>query len=79
MRAGSFTELMIDRNLEDYPLAKVYGWRLPQRDTGGILYIYPPIDIDGRKGPGKLERHRFDAINPEDLHPAAWTAQGNMK
>ena len=29
--------------LEDYPLAKKYGWKANKVTTGGILYIYPPL------------------------------------
>jgi hypothetical protein len=48
-------------NLEEYPLAKRYGWRAPKRDTGGILFIYPPRTA-------KLMHSRVFAINPDDLH-----------
>ena len=60
--------------LEDYPLAKAYGWKAPKRDTGGMLYIYPPIKkFKDKKCGGKhvLERERLESLNPYDLSPHA--------
>ncbi len=62
-------------DLEAYPLARVYKWRCPKRDTGGILFLLPP-PANRRGGRGgkhvvQCRRARVDAIAPDDLHPLA--------
>ena len=71
-------------DLEAYPLARVYKWRSPKRDTGGILFLLPPAS--GRRGGRNDARHRVqcrrarvDAINPDDLHPIAKEAAMKMQ
>ncbi len=59
--------------LESYPLARVYKWRLPKADTGGILYLFPPMpNRAGRKGVDGTNKHaaireRLESIHPDDL------------
>ncbi len=70
---------------EDYPLAKAYGWKAPKRDTGGILFLYPPRQ-------SKMHRHnrsdkeirfvymkhqRPHALNPDDLHEIQFRDNGD--
>ena len=64
--------------LEDYPLAKKYGWKANKVTTGGILYIYPPLASWECKSDGgesvthhALSRESMEAIHPEDLTGAA--------
>ena len=65
-------------SLEDYPLAKAYGWKDDQETTGGILYIYPPLASYVKTQGGERvtvhplkDRKRLEAINPEYLTGAA--------
>ena len=67
------------KQLESYPLAKQYGWCAPKKDTGGILYLFPPTaerakQANGRCGKNTLERERVNSIHPHDLIPSALEA-----
>lgn len=65
-------------DLEQYPLAKAYGWRAPMRDTGGILFLYPPV---AERGAGKYNtatrKDRLEALDPRGISPRArdWTEE----
>ena len=63
-------------SLANCPLAKKYNWTPPKRDTGGVLYLYPPTSLHrseitrlGKRRENKkmLDRERVFAINPHDL------------
>ena len=67
------------KQLESYPLAEQYGWCAPKKDTGGILYLFPPTaerakQANGRCGKNTLERERVNSIHPHDLIPSALEA-----
>jgi len=67
------------KQLESYPLAEQYGWCAPKKDTGGILYIFPPTVTraktgNGRCGKNTLQRERVNSIHPHDLIPSALEA-----
>jgi len=62
------------QRLEGFPLAEVYEWRYPKKDTGGALFLYPP-----KKGKVRPHRHgkdvffqslhieRVESLNPDDV------------
>ena len=69
--------------LEQYPLARAYGWKADKATTGGILYLYPPLSTYECRGSGgkpvthhNLSRVSMEAINPEDLSGAAQRVAG---
>ena len=60
--------------LESYPLARAYKWCLPKADTGGVLYLFPPMTnragrkrADGTKRRPTVVRARLESIHPHDL------------
>lgn len=52
--------------LDEYPLAKAYGWKSAQRHTGGMLYLYPPRDRQSQ-----MRDRRINGLHSAELSYAA--------
>lgn len=53
---------VVKQPLDEYPLAKAYGWKAAKRHNGGILYLFPP-----RENQQHIRLRRVESIHPDDI------------
>jgi len=68
----------VDQHLEKYLLARYYRWKQPKRDTGGALFLYPPIKMTGT-GYHVLNLNRVESLHPDYVMGLIIDSDGNPR